>query len=627
MRCVLPCPAVVVSALALAAVALPVREVAACGGCFVPASQSAVVQDAERILFAFDPATKSSVVWVEIRYNGPANDFGWVLPLPKKPEVSVGSAWLFDRLDVATAPRFDVTTDSAQENCGRTERSSGGGCGAADFNGSAKRATSAGGAFAAEVDANGKPAVSVLEHSQTGPYDYQIIAGTSGDAVQTWLDARGYKMPALAKDVLDAHVKKGDVFVAVKLLQGVGAKEIRPIVLKMTDAEPCVPLRLTAIAAADNMAVQTYIAGPGRAIPKNYLHVRVNDLRINWFAPQTNYGQVVAAAIDEAAGHAFVTEFAGKLPKKVAVPQRFGGSESEAFVDEAQLDTAKIATAKNAKELIVALRASNFPITAETAAEFEKLTGLAKAAKQTDQLVAFWSGAHEGTALAIDIKLDGAALAKKLEAEFVQPIKTVLPLLLGADRFTRMVLRIDPKEMTKDPVFAYHKTLPDVANVRKATVRQVCRKGDYQTDAWRLTLDGLGTWVVDLQTGAPFTANQFPLLPNTAKDARFQKTPAAAVVELLDETGDPRPIDPSQIELVDAAISGAQAGKPSLDAAFSLKKAATRFTPPASDALVQSAAAGSGCGTGWTGDARATMGGLLALAVAVLLWMRRRRTA
>ena len=621
-----PCPVSLslLVAFLFAAVALVPRRASACGGCFVPASQSAVVQDAERILFAFDPATKASVVWVEIRYNGPANNFGWVLPLPKKPEVSVGTAWLFDRLDAATAPRFDVTNDFTQENCGRTDRSSGGGCSESDF---AARATSAGGLSAANESAGpgGKPAVSVLEHSQTGPYDYQIISGTSGDAVQTWLDARGYKMPALAKEVLDAHVKKGDVFVAVKLLQGVGAKEIRPIVLKMTDAEPCVPLRLTAIAASDNMAVQTYIAGPGRAIPKNYLHVRVNDLRINWFAPQTNYGQVVAAAIDEAAGHAFVTEFAGKLPKKIDVPQRFGGTQNEALVDEATLDTAAIAKAGNGKDLILALRAGNFPITAETAAEFEKLTGLAQKASQTDKLVAFWSGVHEGTAGAVEATLDGAALAKKLDTEFVAPVKAILPLLHGADRFTRMILRIDPKEMTKDPVFAYHKTLPDVANVRKATVRQVCRKGDFTPDAWRLTIAGLGTWVVDLATGAPFTG--FPQLPNTAKDARFQKGPAAAVVELLDETGDPRPIDASQVDLVDAAISGAQAGKPSLDAAFSLKKAATRFTPPPSDALVQSAAAGAGCGTGWTGDARATMGGLAALAVAVLLWARRRRSA
>ncbi len=62
----------------------------ACGGCFSMTpppppgqqDQQYVVQDAERVLFVQDPATKKATVWVEVRYTGAAQDFGWVLPLP-----------------------------------------------------------------------------------------------------------------------------------------------------------------------------------------------------------------------------------------------------------------------------------------------------------------------------------------------------------------------------------------------------------------------------------------------------------------------------------------------------------------------------------------------------------------
>ena len=108
-------------AVALGAVVLCFSSAAfACGGCFAPPTASGaspgVVQTAERVLFVHDAFQALTKVWVEVRYSGPANDFAWVLPLPAKPKVGIGSSWLFDRLDLATAPR-PVTTAGADENC------------------------------------------------------------------------------------------------------------------------------------------------------------------------------------------------------------------------------------------------------------------------------------------------------------------------------------------------------------------------------------------------------------------------------------------------------------------------------------------------------------------------------
>jgi hypothetical protein len=614
MRCVLGC-------VVLTLCGVFARPAFACGGCFVPASSSVVVQDAERILFVHDEKLKRSTVWVEIRYNGPGDDFGWVLPLPEQPTVGVGTSYLFDRLDFGTGPRFNPTIDPVQENCGHARGDSGGGCGAMAEDAAVGGVATSFKSAPNEADIDPKTGVKILEHSQVGPYDYVVISGSTGAGVQEWLDARNYGTPKLATEVIDAHVKKGDVFVAVRLKQGATAKEIKPIALTMPTAEPCVPLRLTAIAASEDMTVVAYVAGPGRAVPKNYLHVQLNPVKVDWFNAAANYSQVVAAAIDEAAGHAFVTEYAGKLPEKVEIPQRFGQAIIDPLFDEQKLDASVFASATTAQQVIQKLKSSGFPVATDSAAILDKYVGLSGG--KADKLVEVYQNAHGGEVGLDNKKVDGNALAQELDQEFVQPLKAVLPLLRGTDKFTRLVMRISPKEMTKDPVFAFHKSLPDVSNVRKATLKQVCRGGDWTTDAWRLTLDGLGSWVVPITTN-PNADNSFPRVPNNANDPRFKAAPAALSVELLDETGDPKPIDKSQIELVDAAIAGAVWGKPSLPDGFALKTAAKRWTPPVSEGVYDTPPK-SGCAVETGGGGRWAVVGLVLVAMAVVAGVRRRR--
>ena len=91
----------------------------ACGGCFSPPSndnQQTVVQNAERVLFWRNEATKTSYVWIEVVYAGLAKDFGWVVPVPKQPKVGVGTQLAFDALDRRMALRTALQA-AAQENC------------------------------------------------------------------------------------------------------------------------------------------------------------------------------------------------------------------------------------------------------------------------------------------------------------------------------------------------------------------------------------------------------------------------------------------------------------------------------------------------------------------------------
>ena len=53
--------------------------------------------------------------------------------------------------------------------------------------------------------------VVVLDHGQTGPYDYVVVKGSDAKQLTAWLDKNKYVTPKGALPIIDSHVKKGDV--------------------------------------------------------------------------------------------------------------------------------------------------------------------------------------------------------------------------------------------------------------------------------------------------------------------------------------------------------------------------------------------------------------------------------
>jgi hypothetical protein len=70
----------------------------ACGGFFCNA-ENRVDQSAERIVFSHDAATDTIETHVQITYQGEAEDFAWIVPVPAPPEVFPSSHALFTALE------------------------------------------------------------------------------------------------------------------------------------------------------------------------------------------------------------------------------------------------------------------------------------------------------------------------------------------------------------------------------------------------------------------------------------------------------------------------------------------------------------------------------------------------
>jgi hypothetical protein len=273
---------VATAAMGLAVVGMAAPRVAeACGGTFCDGGPAPmpVEQTGETILFVLDGAEIEVHIQIQYDPTTDAEQFAWVVPVTALPEFSVGSQQLFANLLDASVPRYGL--GNFNEPCSDDDGGFDDGCdgtGAADDGG-------------ITFDLGGGP--------DAGSPDPEVVLATTVGAFEVF--------------VLDGGTVQGHLFVAFRLSTDAEASEIHPITLRMPTTEPCVPIRLTRIAAQEDMEIRALFLGDNRVASANYRHVTLNPLKLDWMTLGANYREVVTLAVDEpgANGHAFVTEYAG----------------------------------------------------------------------------------------------------------------------------------------------------------------------------------------------------------------------------------------------------------------------------------------------------------------------------
>ncbi len=434
----LVCLAMVAGVLASPSVAL------ACGGLFCNQNQP-ITQAAERILFAYDG--EQIHMHVQIAYQGPPAEFGWILPVPagdhpEGVETGVSSEELFTQLDALYGPRFVLRTVFA-DGCepppmpmadGANEGAGGGGGG-----------------------------VVVYSQEAVGPYLSTVLGGDSVQAVREWLDENQYFIPEAVDAKLEPYIGEGRVFVALKLLPGKDAGDIQPLRVKFLSDQASIPIIPTSVAADPDMGVIVHLLDSRRAIPENYRHVEINEAAIDWQTGGQNYPDVVSQAIDEAEGHAFVTDYAGDT-------QSLQGQVAKVSADV--LDRVK--AAETAKGLLGAF---------EFTRDVDILRVLDGAVEFPDELNAAtymqcpqcWEGDLE------DHPIDGAAVADRIENE-INVGRAELAPFIRRTYLTRLYTTMSADEMTVDPLFSFNADLADVDNVRTADMILECPEGGLDRD-------------------------------------------------------------------------------------------------------------------------------------------------
>lgn len=437
------------------AVAMAPQRAEACGGTFCDAGPQPmpVDQSGENILFILDG--EDVEVHIQIQYEGDPSKFAWVIPLTAVPEFSIGSEQLFANLLSGTVPTYGFTT--TQDDCPMASNAVPGGRGDAG--------AGLTGAPADEgEDGGGGPQI-VLQQT-VGAYEITVLEGGSAAEVITWLDANGYQQDPDAEPILEQYLAEGHLFGAIKLTGGAGVEQIHPIVLRYRSNEPCVPLRLTRIAAVEDMEVRTFFLGNGRVVPSNYRHVLVNPLKIDWLSLGANYKEVITAAVDveHANGRAFVTEYAGDsavVPSDLLTSPQWN---AEAF---------RTATA-------VGLAAE---LQAQGLASCNEWDGCQLVHPLVGGLVGEFLALAPGVSVEqyLDCpeceapdEWDAEGFADAFAERIVAPGQHAEELLARWSHVTRMYTILSPHEMTEDPIFHARGDLPDVAATRQGDRRIRC---------------------------------------------------------------------------------------------------------------------------------------------------------
>lgn len=260
----------------------------ACGGLFC--QNSPVDQAGERIVFTVnDDSTVTSLI--EIQYTGSAPDFSWILPIPEAiaaedlavPEEGES---VFAELHRLTDVR--IIAPPVPE-CAQVVMM----------------------AEMVEEESMEESGVEVFASGEVGPFGFDVIGSSDPMALITWLRDNNYRVEPPMEPLINVYVEEEFAFIAMRLLDGETSDSIKPIEITYPGEKPMIPLRLTAVAANNNMPVFTWVFADAQAVPENYEHMEIatEEITFSTFG-SNNYQRLVQDRADALGGRAFITEFA-----------------------------------------------------------------------------------------------------------------------------------------------------------------------------------------------------------------------------------------------------------------------------------------------------------------------------
>ena len=501
----------------------------ACGGFFC--STFPMDQVSERILFVADQGQVTT--HVQLEFNGNAPDFAWILPVPAVPALEVSHNEIFRQLQFATQPSFFL---EFQE----------GGCD--DFWPPFARSVEMASAEDAADDG-----VQVVSEERIGPYDTAVITSENADAIAQWLTDNGYNLDELGSELLKPYVDEGFFFLALRLAPDREVGDLQPIALTYAADKPAIPIRLTAVATQPDLGVLVWVLGEHRAIPQNYLHVQINEARIDWFNGGFNYNEVVSEAADEADGQAFATDYAGSskiMGDRLYQEGRYDLDALRIIEDPPTFVSTLLRQGFPRDNQMQALLRRHIPMPPAVLEEgvLEIVFGgdqkaydsaLADGFLQSIAESSFYNNMEAYTAYLDEIDFAPDLFADALAETIVEPLRRSQVLFAEHPFLTRLFTTLSASEMTLDPVFSFNPDLPPVDNVRTAQAHWECPNGDPE----EIPPEDI-VLIITLNDGRQIRTNPF----NGVEPIPLASAgPAARLIERLEDSGPPilirRPTD------------------------------------------------------------------------------------
>lgn len=171
-----------------------------------------------------EPSQKAIIHWakdvqtmiLQVKYEGEASNFGWIVPLPSKPEVSAIEA------DESPFAEISYYTQIRQRWGSRSKGAAGG--------------------------------VEVLERKKVGVYDIAILSAADSGGLAKWLKKNGFVFPEGREDILDHYTKKKWVYAAIRIdaselvndeVKKLKVGELQPVRFRFASKEMVYPLKIS----------------------------------------------------------------------------------------------------------------------------------------------------------------------------------------------------------------------------------------------------------------------------------------------------------------------------------------------------------------------------------------------
>lgn len=151
-------------------------------GMIIPPPDKWIQETEQKAVIFHDEGVETLVI--SITFQGDANDFGWVIPVPARPDVSKGSDELFTSLEVLTGYSYSYNEKYI-------------GLGVSGIR---------------EADE-----VTIIETKKIDYYDVTVLSSTNEDALVDWLNDNGYDFPSSASYILDSYIENEWYFVAMRI--------------------------------------------------------------------------------------------------------------------------------------------------------------------------------------------------------------------------------------------------------------------------------------------------------------------------------------------------------------------------------------------------------------------------
>lgn len=198
-----------------------------------------------------EPTQKAIIVYangqedlvLQVKYEGPLDQFGWLVPVPGKPSVRLGSMKCF----------YELSRFTQQQQL--------------DLRWQGARAAAYG---VDDKSASGPPPVQIVETKTVGAYDITVLSAKDPAALKQWLEDNHFYVPPDKSNVLDAYTKMGWYFVAVKIALNrwsssfnstsnqLASGELNPLQISFASDRCIFPLRISSINGKPS-EVQMYV--------------------------------------------------------------------------------------------------------------------------------------------------------------------------------------------------------------------------------------------------------------------------------------------------------------------------------------------------------------------------------